>query len=241
LDTSSDYCQELMNSVAFQCPLKCIETSIRAVIDSTTERKFKSINQRNENVRDAPDTDTMQLRDFGDQANYPGSSNELRNQLDAAYESDERRAELENLINQGNDFPEDLIQLGLDPQQFNFDDLANLEMNPDNSVMRYNMKDYETTQGTFHMRYLNSYTEINTLVMQASKHKNDLVSSLEKPEDSSAFTFSKLMKKFRGTEVTKKDKVEVFINLLHLQRESKVSLTQKDPEHFSDILVAACS
>ena len=46
------------------------------------------------------------------------------------------------------------------------------------------------------------------------------------------------MKKFKASSITSKDKVEVFLNLLHLKRENKITLEQNNNLQFSDIYIA---
>jgi hypothetical protein len=220
--------------------LKCIETSIKAVIDSTTERKFKSINQRNANQHfESYDNDTMQLRNISDPAHYPGSSNEIKNQFEYMFENDDRRVELENIINNGTDLPADFMNLGFDPQQFHLNELEDYEVTQEELVSKsHSMKDLETTQGTFYCRYIGSYQEINSLILEVSKKKAEVLENVEKSTPTHDLTFGQLLKRFKASNVTKHDKVEVFMNLLHLKRENKISMKQLSPEEFSDILIA---
>jgi chromatin segregation and condensation protein Rec8/ScpA/Scc1 (kleisin family) len=101
----------------------------------------------------------------------------------------------------------------------------------------YSMKDYETTQGTFHCRYLNSYSEVTNMIQELSKRKQALMGAIEEEKSSPILSHTQLLTKLKGSNVTKKDNVEVFMNLLHLTREGKIQMRQEKPQEFSPILI----
>jgi chromatin segregation and condensation protein Rec8/ScpA/Scc1 (kleisin family) len=231
----SDFSEELINTKTFLAPTKCVDTTIRDFLHSTTERKMRGHGyDSSANVMNHQDSE-MQLRNHGDIMKYPGSSNEPPKDIQDLLRSDERYADLENMINNGPDVHDDYMNYEFNQNQdVKLSDYEMVEERP--CYKSYNIKDYETTQGTFHCKYMNSYNEISSIITQTSKNKNILLSELDAGK-AQGFRFSELIKKFKASNITKHDKVEVFMNLLHMQREGKLKLQQDRPEEFSDILI----
>ena len=72
----------------------------------------------------------MQLRDLGDQVNYPGSSNELQNGVQEGYDSDNKHIDFANIIMNRNDFQDDLHHLNAFQHPFDVGGFAEYEIDP---------------------------------------------------------------------------------------------------------------
>ena len=100
------------------------------------------------------------------------------------------------------------------------------------------LTNFETTQGTFYGRYMHSCKEICSIIEDDSKKRRQLMNSINSSSNDKMLTFNQLITKFKVTNIMKKDKVEVFMNLLHLKRENKITLEQNNIPEFSDIYIA---
>lgn len=171
------------------------------------------------------------LRHNNGGSKLPGSSNEQfpHENFDMA----ERYGEIEDILNNQDDLGQDFIANDL----LQGSQEANNEFVQQDECFRATQKDYYTTQGTFHLNNVSSYQEISSIIIEDSKKRSQLMSQLRKGDDEKGMGFKDLLSKFKASNHTKKDKVTVFLSLLHLQRQNKVQLSQDNPESFSEIFI----
>ena len=193
-------------------------------------RSMKHENQ----VNNLNDDSTLQVRNQGGDLKLPGSSNDIEKQLQVPY-IDDKFADLEKMINEEPDMPADFINYG-DEKDSN--DLDDLEVNPETAYFHdMNTADFETTQGTFHCSYSNSYNEINSLIVDASQKRSQIQCELNEKSASQDLGFNEILSKFKPRNQTKRDKIEMFMSLLHLTRAGKIQMEQENPENFSEIKI----
>ena len=119
----------------------------------------------------------MELRDVCDQMHYPGSSNEFQNGAHENYDSDDKRNELANVLKNRDD-PFDINNFATF-QDNDIGGFADYEIDQNDIALKHvNLSAFETTQGTFYGRYLNSYHEINSLIEDDSKKRRNLMNSI---------------------------------------------------------------
>lgn len=239
-ESANEYPQLVTETSFFQCLKECKDITIRALVDNTTEnkrRRFMIDNESSSNP-EISSNDQFQERANGDH-HYPGSSDELKNRLAAIQESNDQRNFFGNLADNHNDIMANFDNFANNDNFLpNFDVQNSQDDSEDQNIfMRQpHMTPFETTLGTFKMRYMQSYSEINSILEKESKkRRNELAESIY---STGVLSFTELLSKYKASSINKADKIEVFMNLLHLQREGKVEkIVQRNPSEFSEIYI----